>query len=156
MQNIEQKLIDMRKMLLLVMVIVLANYTYSQEKMNRIDATKENYRTLFGGEALTGKGNDPEMMDILQKFIFGEIFQTGNLDIKTREMITCITLTALQTLPQLKAHLAASLNVGVTPIEVRELIYLCAPFIGFPKTLNALSVANEVFTERGIALPCEH
>ena len=155
MQNIEQKLIDMRKMLLLVMVIVLANYTYSQEKMNRIDATKENYRTLFGGEALTGKGNDPEMMDILQKFIFGEIFQTGNLDIKTREMITCITLTALQTLPQLKAHLAASLNVGVTPIEVRELIYLCAPFIGFPKTLNALSVANEVFTERGIALPLE-
>ena len=51
---------------------------------------------LFGGEALTGQGNDPEMMDILQKLIFGEVFQTGNLNIRTREMITCITLTAMQ------------------------------------------------------------
>ena len=49
------------------------------EKMNRIDACKRNYRQLFGAEALTGQGTDPEMMDILQKFIFGEVFQTGNL-----------------------------------------------------------------------------
>ena len=145
----------MKKILLIVILFALANNTYAQQKMNRIDAAKENYRTLFGGEALTGQGNDPEMMDILQKFIFGEVFQTGDLDIKTREMITCITLTAIQTLPQLKAHIGAALNVGVTPIEVRELIYMCAPFIGFPKTLNALSVANEVFAERGIALPLE-
>ena len=145
----------MKKILLIVILFALANNTYAQQKMNRIDAAKENYRTLFGGEALTGQGNDPEMMDILQKFIFGEVFQTGNLDIKTREMITCITLTAIQTLPQLKAHIGAALNVGVTPIEVRELIYMCAPFIGFPKTLNALSVANEVLAERGIALPLE-
>ena len=145
----------MKKILLLLMLITLAINSNAQDKMNRIDATKQNYRTLFGGEALTGQGNDPEMMDILQKFIFGEIFQTGNLDIKTREMITCITLTAMQTLPQLKAHIGAALNVGVTPVEVRELIYMCAPFIGFPKTLNALSVANEIFTERGIALPLE-
>ena len=145
----------MKKILLVIILFALANNTYAQQKMNRIDAAKENYRTLFGGEALTGQGNDPEMMDILQKFIFGEVFQTGDLDIKTREMITCITLTAIQTLPQLKAHIGAALNVGVTPIEVRELIYMCAPFIGFPKTLNALSVANEVLAERGIALPLE-
>ena len=135
------------------MWMAFTNNAFSQQKMNRIDAAKENYRTLFGGEALTDQGNDPEMMDILQKFIFGEVFQTGNLDIKMREMITCITLSAIQTLPQLKAHIGAALNVGVTPVEVRELIYMCAPFIGFPKTLNALAVANEVFTERGIALP---
>lgn len=43
---------------------------------------KENYTQLFGGEALTGEGTDPEMMDILQKYIFGEVFRTGDLDIK--------------------------------------------------------------------------
>lgn len=48
------------------------------------------------------------------------------------------------------------MNVGVTPVELRELIYLCAPFIGFPKTLNALVTVNEVFKERGIALPLEN
>lgn len=121
--------------------------------MNRIEVCKQNYRTLFGGEALTGEGTDAEMMAILQKFIFGEVFQTGNLTMKQREMITCITLATMQTLPQLKAHAEAALNVGVTPEELREVMYLTAPFIGFPKMLNAVATVNEVFKKRGIALP---
>ena len=125
------------------------------ENMDRIEVCKQNYRSLFGGEALTGQGTDPEMMDILQKFIFGEIFQTGELTMKQREMITCITLATMQTLPQLKAHAGAALNVGVTPEELREVMYLTAPFIGFPKMLNAVSTVNEVFKERGISLPLE-
>lgn len=138
------------------MLLVIGTQLFAQEnKMDRIELAKKNYHTLFGGEALTGQGNDPEMMEILQKFIFGEVFQTGNLDMKTREMITCTALTAMQTLPQLKAHIEAALNVGVSPVEMRELIYLCAPFIGFPKTLNALSVANEIFAQRGVKLPLE-
>ena len=123
--------------------------------MDRIETCKQNYTRLFGGEALTGKGSDPELMDILQKFIFGEVFETGSLDHKTREMITCVTLASMQTLPQLKSHAAAALNVGVSPIELREAIYQCAPFIGFPKTLNAISTINEVFQEKGIPLPLE-
>lgn len=123
--------------------------------MDRIEVCKQNYHTLFGGEALTGQGTDPEMMDILQKFIFGEVFQRGNLTLKQREMITCITLATMQTLPQLKAHAGAALNVGVTPEELREVMYLTAPFIGFPKMLNAVATVNEVFKERGISLPLE-
>ena len=125
----------------------------TDHSMDRIEVCKQNYRTLFGGEALTGRGTDPEMMDILQKFIFGEVFQTGNLTLKQREMITCVTLATMQTLPQLKAHAGAALNVGVTPEELREVMYLTAPFIGFPKMLNAVATVNEVFQERGISLP---
>ena len=127
----------------------------TKDNMNRIEVCKQNYHTLFGGEALTGQGTDPEMMDILQKFIFGEVFQTGELTLKQREMITCITLATMQTLPQLKAHAGAALNVGVTPEELREVMYLTAPFIGFPKMLNAVATVNEVFKERGISLPLE-
>ena len=79
--------------------------------MDRTTVCRDNYRTLFGGEALTGQGTDPEMMDILQKFIFGEVFRCGDLDIKTRELITCVTLASIQALPQLKAHAGAALNV---------------------------------------------
>lgn len=128
----------------------------NDETMNRIETCKENYRTLFGGEALTGQGTDPEMMDILQKFIFGEVFTTGNLSLKQREMITCVTLATMQTLPQLKVHAGAALNVGVTPVELREAMYLTAPFIGFPKMLNAVGTVNEVFKERDINLPLEN
>lgn len=151
----------MKKSIIAFLLVVLTLTAVAQEhkkemkEMNRIELCKQNYTTLFGGEALTGKGTDPEFMDILQKFIFGEVFAVGDLDLKTRELITCTTLTVMQTLPQLKAHAAAALNVGVTPVELREAIYQCAPFIGFPKTLNAIAVMNEVFTEKGIKLPLE-
>lgn len=99
----------------------LSTMAQTTEKiMDRTEVCRQNYRTLFGGEALTGEGTDPEMMDILQKFIFGEVFQTGNLTLKQREMITCITLATMQTLPQLKAHAGAALNVGVTPEECKQ------------------------------------
>ena len=149
----------MKKVLGIIAIVLMSNlYAPAQtthKEKDRTDVCKENYRTLFGGEALTGQGTDPELMDILQKFIFGEVFQTGNLTIKQREMITCITLATMQTLPQLKAHANAALNIGVTPEELREVVYLTAPFIGFPKTLNAVGTLNEVFTERGISLPLE-
>jgi len=128
----------------------------TENNMDRIEICKKNYTSLFGGEALTGEGTDPEMMDILQKYIFGEVFRTGDIDNKTRELITCVSLATMQQLPQLKGHVGATLNVGATPVEIREAIYQCAPLIGFPKTLNALGAMNETFTERGIQLPLEN
>lgn len=132
-----------------------AQQTENGTTMDRTQRCRQNYTALFGGEALTGEGTDPEFMAILQKFIFGDVFAVGKLDIRTRELITCTSLATMQTLPQLRAHAAAALNVGVTPIELREAIYQCAPFIGFPRTLNAIAVINEVFAERGIRLPLE-
>ena len=148
----------MRKRITIIALVLagsLSTMAQTTSTMDRIEVCKQNYHTLFGGEALTGQGTDPEMMDILQKFIFGEVFQTGELTLKQREMITCITLATMQTLPQLKAHAGAALNVGVTPVELREVMYLTAPFIGFPKMLNAVATVNEVFKERGIHLPLE-
>ena len=79
----------------------------------------------------------------------------------TQEVLTTVceswslspVLTTLSTLPQLKAHVQASLNAGCTPVEIREAVYQCAPFIGFPRTLNAIGVMNEVFEGNGIQLP---
>jgi 4-carboxymuconolactone decarboxylase len=47
------------------------------------------------------------------------------------------------------------LNVGLTPVEIKEAVYQCAPYIGFPKTLNAINEVNEVFKAKNIALPVE-
>ena len=125
----------------------------NMENLSREEICKKNYEELFQSEWNPNIGTDPEMMNILQKYIFGEVFAVGNLDNKTREMLTVTSLTVQQTLPQLKAHIKALLNTGATPVEVREIIYQCAPFIGFPKTLNALTFLNEVFKERGIQTP---
>lgn len=147
-----------KKLFLVILIspILFCNIVQAGDyNMTRTEICKKNYKALFGGEALTDNGNDAEMMAILQKYIFGEVFAIGEIDNKTREMITVTVLAVEQALPQLKAHINAALNVGVTPIELREIIYQCAPFIGFPKTLNALGVLNEVFKEREIKTPLE-
>lgn len=123
--------------------------------MDRITLTEKKFRELFGGEPAKNEGTDPEFMRILQRFIFGEVCFTGSLDNRLRELITVTVLCVNQTLPQLKAHVGACLNVGLSPLEIRETVYQCAPFIGFPKTLNAIAAMNETFVARGIALPIE-
>ena len=123
--------------------------------MDRVKRTEEKFAELFGGKPVSNEGSDPEFMRILQRFIFGEVCYVGSLDNRMRELITVTVLTVNQTLPQLKAHIGACLRVGVTPAEIREAVYQCAPFVGFPKTLNAIAAMNEVFSQNGIELPLE-
>ena len=124
--------------------------------MNRVKRCEEKFQELFGVKPTANEGNDPEFMRILQRFIFGEVCYTGSLDNRMRELITITVLAVNQTLPQLKAHTGACLHIGISPVEIRETIYQCAPFIGFPKTLNAIAVIDEVFAENGISLPLEN
>jgi len=123
--------------------------------MDRIEKSKEKLKQLFGEGATAAHVTDPDFQDILSKFIFGEVFYQGNLDDKQRELITLVVLATNQTLPQLKAHVTAALNVELTPVEIKEAVYQCAPYIGFPKTLNAINEVNEVFQAKNISLPIE-
>jgi 4-carboxymuconolactone decarboxylase len=111
------------------------------------------YERLFGTRAGGAPEDDPELGNILRRFIFGDVFDTGVISEQTRELITVTVLACLQSLPQLRAHTAAALNVGVQAIQIREAIYQLAPFIGFPKTLNAVTTINEVFRDHGMDLP---
>jgi 4-carboxymuconolactone decarboxylase len=111
------------------------------------------YGRLFGPGDRSAPDNDPELMEILRRFVFGDVFDTGVLDDRIRELITVTVLACLQTLPQLTSHTAAALNVGVQPVQIREAVYQLAPFIGFPRTLNAVATINEVFRDHGIELP---
>ena len=125
-----------------------------QPRMSARQAHAEaTYQRLFGPRDKDAPDNDPELMEILRRFIFGDVFDTGVLDDQTRELITITVLACLQTLPQLRSHTAAALNVGVPPVQIREAIYQLAPFIGFPRTLNAVATINEVFQSEGIDLP---
>ena len=121
--------------------------------MDRKERTEQKMQELFHSHAAGSEGPDGAFMQILQGYIFGDVCYTGSLDNRMRELVTVTVLTTLGTLPQLKAHVGASLNAGCTPVEIREAIYQCAPFIGFPRTLNAIGTMNEVFTAQGIALP---
>ena len=121
--------------------------------MNREERTEQKMQELFHSHAAGDEGSDGEFMQILQGYIFGDVCYTGSLDNRMRELVTVTVLTVLSALPQIKAHVGASLNAGCTPVEIREAVYQCAPFIGFPRTLNAIGVLNEVLTSYGVSLP---
>jgi len=155
------------KVLLLALIMILLSLSKStaqnpnkqtnkKDTMTRIERSKETYEKLFKQIQSLSGSDDPELMNILQRFIFGEVFFIGNLSDTTRELITITALATNQTLPQLRAHTNAALNIGVKPIEIREVIYSLAPFIGYPKVLNALDTVNSVFKGRGIKLPLEN
>jgi len=126
--------------------------------MNRIEKSEEKFKQLFGKGVPGTHATDPDFQDILSYFIFGEVFYQGNLDDKQRELITLVVLATNQTLPQLKAYVSAALNVGLTPVEIKEAVYQCAPYIGFPKTLNAINEVGfewyfSLFQPQKVAIP---
>jgi 4-carboxymuconolactone decarboxylase len=154
----------MKKNIFMIMLLVFATTlvtaqnkqnSKNEQKMDRIELSQKKFKELFGDSTASNPELDPELMGILRKFIFGEVFYVGNLNDTIRELITIVSLTTQQTLPQLKAHTNAALNIGVSPVAIKEAVYQCAPFIGFPKVLNALNEINQVFTARNIKLPLE-
>ena len=89
------------------------------------------------------------LADIAPEFPFGDIYSRPGLDLRSREMATIAALTALgNASPQLKVHIEAGLNVGVTREEIVEIIMQMAVYAGFPAALNGLFAAKEVFARR--------
>lgn len=123
------------------------------EQSVRQQHAEATYQRLFGPRDTSVPDTDPEFGEILRRFVFGDVFDTGLLDDKLRELITVVCLATIQALPQLRAHTSAALNVGNTPVEIREAVYQLAPFLGFPRTLNAIGAMNEAFHLHGVELP---
>lgn len=91
----------------------------------------------------------PDFARYLIEFPFGDIYSRPGLDLRSREIATIAALTAMgNAAPQLKVHIAAGLNVGVTREEVVETIMQMAVYAGFPAALNGLFAAKEVFAAR--------
>ncbi len=127
----------------LVLAGSLSAMAQTTDNMDRIEICKQNYRTLFGGEALTGQGSDPEMMDILQKFIFGDIYSRGALDLQTRELLGYCVLTTLEAESQLHSHYHGNINAGNSPETLTAAVIQCLPYIGFPAAIKALRIIKE-------------
>ncbi|TCQ09021.1 4-carboxymuconolactone decarboxylase [Rhizobium sp. PP-F2F-G36] len=93
----------------------------------------------------------PDFATYLLEFPFGDIYSRPGLDLRAREIATIAALTAMGTAaPQLKVHIEAGLNVGLSREEITEIIMQMAVYAGFPSALNGLSAAKEVFGKRDV------
>lgn len=90
----------------------------------------------------------PDFARYLIEFPFGDIYSRPGLDLRSREIAVVAALTAMgNATPQLKVHIQAALNVGVTREEIVETIMQMAVYAGFPAALNGLMAAKEVFAQ---------
>ncbi len=92
----------------------------------------------------------PDLSRFVIEFPYSEIYTREEVDLKTRELCTVAALTVLGTAPQLKDHINAALNVGNSPAEIVEIIMQMCAYCGFPKAINGIVAAKEVFDERGL------
>lgn len=93
---------------------------------------------------------DPELENYIVEFAFGDIYSREGLTHEQRTLITISSLVTQGLEPQLKLHVNTGLTIGLTPKEIVGAIIHLLPYTGFPRVLNALNVAKEVFTERGV------
>jgi 4-carboxymuconolactone decarboxylase len=91
----------------------------------------------------------PDFATYVIEFAFGDIYSRPGLDLRAREIATIAALTAMGTAaPQLKVHIEAGLNVGLSREEIIEVIMQMAVYAGFPAALNGLFAAKDVFAVR--------
>ena len=114
---------------------------------------QRNHDELFPGHVSTLKVTDPELIEVFDNFAFDEVLQYGDLDARTRLMVQLAAMIASQALSEYRVMLGAALTVGVTPVEVKEIVYQAVPYVGLAKVFDFLHATNEVLTERDVELP---
>lgn len=143
----------MTSLLLGGMTFTIGKMSVCAASKNRVTAAQEKQTQLFGGSRNSLAKTDPGFAAVMDNFIYGDVYNRGKLTDKQRELLTITTLTAAQSFDTLPEHINAALKAGATPIEIKETIYQCAPYVGFPKTVSALEISNKIFAKQGIRLP---
>lgn len=123
--------------------------------MNISETAIKNHEILFPNYKSTLMETDPELIEIFDNFAFDEVLEYGDLDTKTRLMAILASTIACQALTEYKVMVGAAMNVGVSAIEIKEILYQAVPYVGIAKTIDFIHATNEVLTSRGVALPLE-
>lgn len=93
----------------------------------------------------------PKLSQISDDLLFGDIWERPQLSKRDRSLITCAVLTALYRPEQLQGHLTRALANGVTREELGEMITHVAFYAGWPCSVTASRVADELWSKDGEA-----
>ena len=106
-----------------------------------------------GIEQVTNKVAEiaPDFARMTIEFPFGDLYSRGAIDLRTREVAAISALAALGRMPQLRVHVMAAFNLGLTRAEVVEILMQVSIYAGFPPALNALAECHDLLVEEGTA-----
>ena len=113
----------------------------------------KNHEELFPNLESKLQKTDPEFIELFDNWAFDEAIRQSQLDTKTRVMMILASTIASQALGEYKVMVGAALNVGLTPVVIKEILYQSVPYVGVAKVFDYLHATNEVLQSKGVSLP---
>ena len=100
---------------------------------------------------------DSEFMERFEQFAFDEVVNEKGQQLPehTRYLAILATLIGCGGLDAYKEMLPKALDNGMTPIEVKEIVYQATDYLGYGRILAFLHATNDILSERGVELPLE-
>lgn len=133
----------------------MKDYVYEKEE-NVVAITEKAsayHEKMFPNYTSKFLETDPEFIELFDNFAFDEVAGQDDLDDRTRFMAILSTLLGCQGVDEFRAMMPAAMNFGVTPVEIKEIVYQAVAYLGIGRVFPFLKVTNEVLTEKGIKLP---
>ena len=88
-----------------------------------------------------------EFQNLITRYAWGEIWTRPGLPRQTRSLMTICMMVALNREEELKLHLRAARNNGVSVDQVKEALLQTAIYCGVPAANSAFAIAQQVFSE---------
>lgn len=117
------------------------------------DKAKQFHDKMFPGCDSKLLETDPEFIERFDNFAFDEVVNHDDLDDRTRFLAILATLIGCQGIDEFRVMVPAALNFGVTPVEIKEVVYQAVDYCGIGRVYPFLKDANEVLEANGVALP---
>lgn len=114
-----------------------------------------NHEELWPNYISKAKETDPELIEVFDNFAFDEVINHDAMDTKTRVLLIMASTIGSQALTEYRMFVKAALNVGISSIEIKEVVYQAVPYVGISKVIDFINATNEIFIERNISLPLE-
>lgn len=143
----------MKQVLLILLALLSVLNVYSQmEKSERYTRGWNKLQEIDGeaGERVINglKDVSPDLGRFIIEYSFGSVYSLDKLDNKSKEIVAISSLIAQRAIPEMKVHLHGALNTKNTINDVKEIILQMSVYCGFPKSICAMSILQEVLEER--------
>lgn len=124
-------------------------------EINDVDLSLKVFNHFTSGTKhhLTNDVSDiaPDVKQYIMDFVFGKIYARSGLEDQEKAIVTIVTLMSIGGCEhELNTHINTALNVGVSPKKIVDVFIQALPYAGFPRVINAISVAKVVFKEKNV------
>lgn len=108
---------------------------------------KNYHEKMFPGYKSDFLRTDPEFIEIFDNFAFDEVVNHDDLDGRIRFMSILAVLLGCQGIDEFKGMLMAAYNFGVTPVEMKEIVYQAVAYLGIGRVFPFLKAVNTFLEE---------